>query len=62
MGYKEKDLSKLANPVAYVARESKAMTERRFNRLIGSDAELDMNLSCLLMLFATPLPTFARRR
>lgn len=57
MGYKEKDLSELANPVAYVAKESKAMCTKRFLRIVCHDPELDYRLSRLLALFATDMPT-----
>ena len=57
MGYKDlKDLSKLANPVAYARKESKAICSVRFIHIVGSDPDLDYRLSRLLILFATDMP------
>lgn len=56
MGYKEKDMSKVRDPVAYVAKESKAMISKRFIHIVCSDPQLDFDLSRLLVLFATDMP------
>ena len=56
MGFKEKDLSKVRNPVAYVAKESKAMCTKRFIGIVCSDPDLDYRLSRLLVLFAPEMP------
>lgn len=56
MGYKEKDMSKVRNPVAYVAKESQAMTTRRFIHIICNDPALDFMISRLCNLFAVDMP------